>query len=97
MNYELILKTLRQLVPQIKNDFGVRSMSVFGSVARGEAKNGSDIDICVDMAPKAYNVVALKLWLQSKLGIPVDLVRQRSTLDPFLQMQIKKDGIAIIP
>jgi len=35
--------------------FGVRSMQLFGSVARNEQHDGSDVDICVDMPPKTLS------------------------------------------
>ena len=37
---------------EIRKDFGVKSLRLFGSVSRNEQKEGSDIDICVDMEPK---------------------------------------------
>lgn len=67
-----------------------------GSVARGEEKNDSDVDLFVDMPPYALKMVALKHYLQDILGRSVDLIRSRSTLDPFLMNQIEKDGITIL-
>lgn len=52
-------------------------------------------DLFVDMPPKAMKMVALKHYLQDILGRSVDLIRSRSTLDPFLLKQIEKDGITI--
>ena len=79
----------------LRTEYGVRSLCVFGSVARGEYKNDSDVDLLVDMPPKALKMVELKYYLQTILGRSVDLVRSRSTLDPFLQSEINKDGITI--
>ncbi|MDE5607539.1 MAG: nucleotidyltransferase domain-containing protein [Muribaculaceae bacterium] len=79
----------------LRNDYGVKSLRIFGSVARGEAEEGSDVDLCVDMPPKALKVVALKIYLQEILGRSVDIVRARPTLDPFLKNEIDRDGITI--
>ena len=36
---------------ELKSNFGVKSLRLFGSVSRNEQKEGSDVDICVDMEP----------------------------------------------
>ena len=79
----------------LRAEYGVKSLCVFGSVARGEDKADSDVDLFVDMPPKALKMVALKYYLQDILGRGVDLIRSRSTLDPFLLNEIDKDGITI--
>lgn len=80
---------------KLRTEYGVRSLRVFGSVARGEDKEGSDVDLFVDMPPKALKMVALKHYLQDILGRGVDLIRLRPSLDPFLLNEIEKDGITI--
>lgn len=79
----------------LRKEYGVKSLRVFGSVARGEENADSDVDLFVDMPPKALKMVALKNYLQDILGRGVDLIRSRSTLDPFLLNEIDKDGITI--
>ena len=37
---------------ELRKNFGVKSLRLFGSVSRNEQKEGSDVDICVDMEPK---------------------------------------------
>ena len=39
---------------ELKRDFGIRSLRIFGSVSRNEQHEGSDVDVCVDMAPKVW-------------------------------------------
>lgn len=39
---------------ELKILFGIKSLRIFGSVSRNEQKEGSDVDVCVDMAPKAF-------------------------------------------
>lgn len=80
---------------KIREEYGVQSLRIFGSVARGEDKDDSDVDLFVEMPPKALRLVALKHYLQNILGRSVDIVRSRSTLDPFLRSEIDKDGITI--
>ena len=70
-------------------------MQIFGSMARGEEHDGSDVDIFVNMPPKALKLVGLKQFLQELLGRAVDVVRYHSHLDPFLTNEINRDGITI--
>lgn len=89
------IELLTEAIPYIHSEFEVRSMRLFGSVARGEEHEGSDIDIFVDMPPKAFKLVGLKQYLQDLLGRAVDVVRSHAHLDPFLINEINRDGITI--
>lgn len=89
------IELLTEATPYIRSEFGVKSMKMFGSMARGEEREGSDVDIFVDMPPKAFKVVSLKQYLQGLLGRAVDIVRFHSHLDPFLTNEINRDGITI--
>ncbi len=60
---------------ELKSNFGVKSLRLFGSVSRNEQKEGSDVDICVDMEPKMFLVVRLKRFLENLLECSVDIVR----------------------
>lgn len=89
------IEILTEAIPYMRSEFEVKSMRLFGSVARGEEHDGSDVDIFVEMPPKAFKVVGLKQYLQELLGRAVDVVRSHSHLDPFLTNEIKRDGITI--
>ena len=72
----LDLGRLSSIAMPIMKRFGVVSAAVFGSVARGEAKPDSDIDLLVEY-PKgmsAFGAMALKDELEASLGRTVDLV-----------------------
>lgn len=77
----------------LRDDFGVRSLCIFGSVARGEQKEDSDIDVCVDMDAKMFLIIRLKRYLETILGKSVDIVRERKSLNPFLKSEITRDAI----
>lgn len=89
------IELLMEATPYIRSEFGVRSMRMFGSMARGEENSESDVDLFVDMPPKIFKVVELKQFLQELLGRAVDVVRNHSHLDPFLTKEIDRDGITI--
>jgi len=71
---EIVLKLKKK--KSTLNEFGVRSMALFGSFARGEAKRTSDIDILVefDRPVGLFEFARLKLYLEEMLGRKVDLV-----------------------
>lgn len=70
-------------------------MRVFGSMARGDNRPDSDVDVFVEMPPGLISV-GLQLYLQDLLGVSVDLVRKHNNLRPFFLKQIERDGIYII-
>lgn len=92
---KVMLSELQQSAEHIRREFDVKSLCVFGSVARNENTAQSDIDICVDMPPKMFKVLALKTYLQELLHLPVDLVRRSRSLDSFLLKQIERDAIYV--
>jgi uncharacterized protein len=72
--------------------FGVRSLALFGSVARDEAGSASDIDLLVEFeGPATFDrYVELSFYLEELLGCPIDLITQRS-LKPSLRSSIEQD------
>ncbi|MDE5553594.1 MAG: nucleotidyltransferase family protein [Muribaculaceae bacterium] len=80
---------------KLRTEYGVKSLRLFGSVARGEDNDHSDVDLFVEMPPKALKIVALKNYLQDILGRAVDVVRSRPSLNTFLLNEIDRDGITI--
>ena len=80
----------------IMNDYGVRSLRLFGSVARNEQHESSDVDVFVDMEPNLFQMIGLKDFLEELLGCNVDLIRKHQNNNAFLINQIEKDGVDII-
>ena len=76
--------------------FGIRSLRLFGSVSRNEHHEGSDVDVCVEMEPKAYLLVRLKRFLEQLLECSVDVVRLHKHMNPYLLEEIERDGIYVI-
>ena len=80
----------------LKQRFGIYSLRLFGSVARGEHQAGSDVDVCVEMEPNLYRLISLKQRLEALLKCPVDVVRVNRNMSPFLKSEIEKDGVYVI-
>ncbi|MBI2908228.1 MAG: nucleotidyltransferase family protein [Chloroflexi bacterium] len=76
MGIDDILKSKREEILRIAAAHGARNVRVFGSVARGEAKESSDIDILVEWEPgrSLLDHVALMQDLEDLLGTKVDVV-----------------------
>jgi len=74
--------------------FGVRSLALFGSVARGEQRPDSDIDILVEFERVGglFEFIRLKNYLELTLGHPVDLVTP-DALKPQLREKILKESV----
>ena len=81
---------------QLRTEFGIRSLRLFGSVSREEQREGSDVDICVEMEPKIILLSRLKRYLENILECSVDIVRMHKHINPFLKKEIEKDGIYVI-
>jgi predicted nucleotidyltransferase len=75
MTRDMTLQVLRANWRQLQEQFGVRSLSLYGSVARAEERPASDVDLLVEFdRPTGYfGLVRLQLYLQELLGCPVDL------------------------
>ena len=71
-------------------------LGVFGSVARGEQKPGSDVDICYEgKAPSLLTLDLIKTELEQLLESEVDLVRVRDNMNSLLRQRILRDGIYV--
>jgi hypothetical protein len=96
INKEHIITLLKKYKKEQSKRFGVTKMGVFGSVARGTAKEGSDIDIVVELSKRnLLNRIGLKMSLEDFLGVPVDVVAYREDLSPLLKDRITKDVIYV--
>ena len=80
----------------ITSQFEVSSLRLFGSLARNQQRESSDVDVCVEMPPDMFQLIGLKQYLEELLGCDVDVIRLHSNMDAFLKNQIEKDGIYII-
>ena len=90
---ETILKAHKN---KLKERFGVKEIGIFGSYARGEAKETSDIDILVDFyeVPSLFRFIELEEYLEELLGVRVDLVL-KSALKPRISEHVMKEVIYV--
>lgn len=76
--------------------YGFTRMGIFGSVARGEQTEQSDVDICYEgNAPSLFVLDRIQCELEELLDSPVDLVRVRERMNGTLRKRILKEGIYV--
>jgi predicted nucleotidyltransferase len=87
---------LRDHKARFVDQYGIISLGVFGSVARGEVRDDSDIDIYVTTkTPNPFALVHLKQEIEQALHRNVDIVRVRDKMNPFLKKRIEEEGIHV--
>ncbi len=96
MKRDEILNTIRVLSNTIKTDYRAKVIGIFGSFARSEKKDTSDIDLLVMFDDEAdiFDFVGLSLFLEEKLGRKVDVVPY-DTVRPELKEIIFKETVPI--
>ncbi len=75
LTQEKARKILRRELPYLRDNFGVRRIGLFGSFAKGEQKEDSDIDILIEFEkPIGLKFVELAEYLEKVLGRQVDVL-----------------------
>lgn len=87
---------LRQFKENSAEKYGIKRLGLFGSVARGEQKDDSDIDVYIEGEPQSlFTMSRLKDELQDLLECRVDIVRLRDRMNGLLKKRIEKEGIYV--
>ncbi len=91
-----ILTTLRADMGALRQEYGVRSLQVFGSYVRGEQRAHSDLDILVEFerTPTFFEFVRLERRLSQRMGVKVDLV-MRTALKPTIGRYILAEAVPV--
>ena len=96
MNRDDIIAKLRAMKPELAKNSAVSQLALFGSLARDDARHGSDIDILIDFekSPDIFSFIRLHTYLSESLGAKVDLVTRRA-LHPCLRERILREAIYV--
>jgi predicted nucleotidyltransferase len=86
------LEILKQVKPELTKQFGVQTLALFGSTARDEARDNSDVDILItfDAPATSARYFGVQFYLEDTLHCPVDLVTDkalRAELRPFVEKE----------
>ncbi len=95
MEREQVLSLLSAHKQELSEKYGVTCLGVFGSVARNETTEGSDVDIIVEMPPDLFQMVHMKEDLEQLLHASVDLIRDQKHLNAFLKRRIDSEAIYV--
>ncbi len=89
-------KELSFLMPTLEKQYHVGSLEIFGSYARSESSNKSDIDLLITFSQpySLWGLLDVKEFLTEKLQLKVDLV-PKDSIKPMLKEQILQEAISI--
>ena len=80
----------------LRSEYGITSLRLFGSTARDEQKESSDVDVFVEtLTPNPFLLMEAKEFIEKSMGRPVDIIRNHCNLNPRLRKRIERDGITV--
>jgi predicted nucleotidyltransferase len=88
MRWAAALKLLQEHKQELEGRYGITRLGIFGSVARDEAADESDVGVVVEMAPNLFRRVSLKEELETIREAKVDLVRYWRRMNHYLKRRI---------
>lgn len=90
------LRLLQQCKPILENNYGVTTLGIFGSVARDQSSDKSDVDVVVRLRePNLFTLVHVKETLEETLQCPVDVVHYRNRMNAFLKQRIDQEALYV--
>lgn len=90
-----VVQILTTVKPELEKRYKIRRMALFGSYARGEQEEASDVDILVEVDPCiGLKFVTLANEIERTLGLPVELVSHRAISQKSMAF-IEKDLIYV--
>ncbi|MEE9215345.1 MAG: nucleotidyltransferase domain-containing protein [Thermodesulfobacteriota bacterium] len=91
-----IIGFLRTQKDFFKREFRVKKIGIFGSCARGNITDESDIDVVVELErPDMFYMIGIKQTIEEAFGNKVDVVRLRERMNKALRHRIEKDVIYV--
>ncbi len=89
-------RILREHMPELRRDYGVSSLALFGSYVRGEERDDSDLDVLVDFSvtPSLLDLASLQRTLRGYVDTQVDLV-PRSLLRERIGARVLREAVEI--
>lgn len=91
-----ILHILAQFRDLKQDEFGIVRIGVFGSIAREEGTDASDVDVVVELGrPDLLALIGVKQELEQLLHRPVDVVRYREGMNAYLKRRIEQEAVYV--
>ena len=96
MNRDEIILLLRRFKKMNRHNDNIVRIGLFGSAARGDMGEKSDIDIVVQLKTQdLFDLIGIKLDLEEELRTPVDIVSYREKMNEFLKKRIDKEAVYV--
>ena len=94
MKKEELIDILRNYKNERANYYGIMTIGIFGSTARGDAREESDVDIVLRIRePDLFMLVGIKEELEERLHRSVDIVTYRDNMNHFLKKRIDEQAV----
>lgn len=94
MGKKEIIEILRDYKKEYAEQYGILDIGIFGSIARDEALEDSDVDVVVRIVnPDLFILVGIKNELEERLHRPVDIVTYRDSMNQFLKKRIDEEAV----
>lgn len=96
MDKNKILMILKNYKRQYADKYGIKSLGLFGSVARNETNTESDIDVFIVLKnPDLITLSRIRQELEEEIKIHVDLIQYREKMNNYLKERISRDAIYV--
>jgi uncharacterized protein len=94
MGKKEIIEILDNYKKEFAEQYDILKIGIFGSVARDEAGENSDVDVIIQiLKPDLFMLVGIKNDLEERLRRPVDIVTYRENMNQFLKKRIDKEAV----
>ena len=91
-----IILTLTKFKEMNPRKYNIIKIGVFGSAARDDMKEESDIDVVVELSePDLFKLIGIKQDLEEQFRRPVDIIRYRNNMNKFLKGRIDKEAVYV--
>ncbi len=91
-----VIRILKNYKREFANQYNILTIGIFGSVARDEAGDESDVDIVVRIfEPDFFILAGIKNDLEDRLNKSVDIVSYKDSMNPFLKMRIDSEAVYV--
>ncbi len=91
-----IILALRKFKEMNPARYDILKIGVFGSAARDDMKEESDIDVVVELTePDLFKLIGIKQDLEEQFQRPVDIIRYRNNMNKFLKGRIDKEAVYV--
>lgn len=94
MKRDQVFKSLVKMKDELSSKYNLTKLGVFGSFARNEQSDVSDLDIVVELArSNMFDLIGIKQEIEEQLNLPVDIVQYREKMNSFLKRRIDNDAL----